>query len=144
MGGHCQQDCPGSDCIYESSVDKAGATSRGWCGGNNAGIFPPACRPAAPNAAPSAAPNAAPTDEPTAAPPTDAPTTGPPTDEPTPAPSSATAVPTEGPTPATAAPTGVNGCATCDLVPCGYCQQDCPGSDCIYESSVDKVGATSR
>merc|ERR1712166_1450314 len=69
---------------------------------------------------------------------------GPPTDEPTPAPTSATAVPTKGPTPATAAPTGVNGCATCDLVPCGYCQQDCPGSDCIYESSVDKVGATSR
>ena len=74
--GYCQQDCPGSDCTYESSVDKAGATSRGWCGGNNAGLFPPACRPATPNGAPSAAPNAAPTDEPTVVPLTDAPMLG--------------------------------------------------------------------
>ena len=47
--GYCLQDCRGSQCTYESSVDRVGATSRSWCRNNNAGEFPPACRPAAAN-----------------------------------------------------------------------------------------------
>ena len=43
-----EQGCPGSSCTYQSSVDKAGKTDRNWCtcDNNNAGEFPPACRPA--------------------------------------------------------------------------------------------------
>merc|ERR1712166_1718251 len=36
------------------------------------------------------------------------------------------------------------GCATCDLVPCGYCQEGCPMSTCTYKSSVDKPKKTDR
>merc|ERR1712166_497321 len=121
--GYCQQGCPGSPCSYESSVDKAGKTSRNWCDNSNFGEYPPACRAAPPIAAPTEAPTIAGSN------PTDVPTAGP---------------PTGAPTPATSAPTNQRGCASCDLVPCGYCQQDCPGSPCSYESSVDKAGKTSR
>ena len=35
-------------------------------------------------------------------------------------------------------------CASCDLVPCGWCQEGCPPSTCTYESEVDKPGKTDR
>jgi len=44
----------------------------------------------------------------------------------------------------TAAPIEPNGCPTCNEVPCGYCQQGCPGSPCTYESSIDKAGSLDR
>ena len=36
------------------------------------------------------------------------------------------------------------GCLTCDLVPCGYCQQGCPPSSCKHESVVDKANKKDR
>merc|ERR1712195_153112 len=35
-------------------------------------------------------------------------------------------------------------CASCDQVPCGHCQDGCPGSSCTAEYSMDKPGSTSR
>merc|ERR1712195_337518 len=35
-------------------------------------------------------------------------------------------------------------CASCDQVPCGHCQDGCPGSDCSPVYSMDKPGSTSR
>ena len=35
-------------------------------------------------------------------------------------------------------------CASCDLVPCGYCQEGCPFSACRYDGATDKPGATDR
>ena len=35
-------------------------------------------------------------------------------------------------------------CTSCDLVPCGWCQEGCEGSSCTHESPIDKPGATSR
>ena len=44
----------------------------------------------------------------------------------------------------TRSPTLPGSCETCDLVPCGYCQQGCTRSECIYEDAADKPGQTSR
>ena len=61
-----------------------------------------------------------------------------PTPSPTPSPTS----PTPSPTPS---PTARQPCASCDLVPCGLCQDGCPPSACTYDQpAVDVVGATSR
>merc|ERR1712195_198821 len=35
-------------------------------------------------------------------------------------------------------------CSSCDQVPCGFCQDGCPGSDCTADYSMDKPGSTSR
>jgi len=35
-------------------------------------------------------------------------------------------------------------CASCDSVPCGFCQEGCPPSACDMMTGVDKVGAVSR
>merc|ERR1712195_224129 len=36
-------------------------------------------------------------------------------------------------------------CASCDQVPCGHCQDGCPGSDCTPDyPMMDKPGSTSR
>merc|ERR1712195_312979 len=35
-------------------------------------------------------------------------------------------------------------CESCDQVPCGHCQDGCPGSDCTPVYSMDKPGSTSR
>lgn len=36
------------------------------------------------------------------------------------------------------------GCASCNLVPCGYCQQGCRASTCTFEFEGDKASVTSR
>jgi len=41
-------------------------------------------------------------------------------------------------------PSGIAGCGTCDLVPCGYCQEGCSLSSCKQESEVDKPDKTDR
>merc|ERR1712166_413297 len=45
-----------------------------------------------------------------------------------------------------AAPTSAlpGSCASCDLVPCGHCQEGCAESACTYESDVDKPDKTGR
>merc|ERR1712195_32520 len=35
-------------------------------------------------------------------------------------------------------------CASCDQVPCGFCQDGCPGSDCTADYPMDKPDSTSR
>ena len=35
-------------------------------------------------------------------------------------------------------------CASCDLVPCGYCQEGCAPSSCEYEGTKDKLGKRDR
>ena len=41
-------------------------------------------------------------------------------------------------------PSVIAGCGTCDLVPCGYCQEGCSVSSCKQESEVDKPGKSDR
>merc|ERR1712166_1490818 len=69
-------------------------------------------------------------------------TTSVPTDAPTTS-ASTTGAPTD---PPTAAPTFAlpGSCASCDLVPCGHCQEGCAESACTYESDVDKEGKSGR
>merc|ERR1712195_471142 len=42
------------------------------------------------------------------------------------------------PEPATAATAATGSCASCDQVPCGFCQDGCPGSDCTAGYPMDK------
>merc|ERR1712166_1241929 len=107
--GYCQHGCEYSSCTEEDvGIDKEGATGRNGCdelnGIPNYWQIPPTCR------ACTAAREC--TTEST----------------PTPPPPTPTLIP----------------CASCDLVPCGYCQAGCPFSTCTDEGQVDKVGATSR
>merc|ERR1712195_469747 len=41
-------------------------------------------------------------------------------------------------------PTATVGCGSCDLVPCGRCQEGCPVSACEYEGAPDKLDKTDR
>merc|ERR1712166_532049 len=115
--GYCQEGCAPSSCTYESQLDKPGKADRNGCGISN-GIWNQGSVP--PNCRPSS-PIVAPTSEPTITPaapnkaPTKAPISGPP-----------------------------GSCASCDLVPCGYCQEGCAPSSCTYESPVDKSSSTDR
>merc|ERR1712166_1683066 len=45
---------------------------------------------------------------------------------------------------ATAATAATGSCASCDQVPCGHCQDGCPGSECTPLYSMDKPDSTSR
>merc|ERR1712166_939911 len=45
---------------------------------------------------------------------------------------------------ASVATAATGSCASCDQVPCGHCQDGCPGSSCTAEYSMDKPGSTSR
>merc|ERR1712166_577757 len=48
------------------------------------------------------------------------------------------------PEPATAATAATGSCASCDQVPCGFCQDGCPGSECTAGYPMDKPESTSR
>ena len=72
--------------------------------------------------------------------------TGPPcptaSPSPTPSPTPTLTSPTPSPTPS---PTARQPCVSCDLVPCGLCQDGCPPMDCTYDQpAVDRMGSTSR
>merc|ERR1712166_899335 len=46
---------------------------------------------------------------------------------------------------ASVATAATGSCASCDQVPCGHCQDGCPGSDCTPDyPMMDKPGSTSR
>merc|ERR1740130_1673081 len=107
----------------------------------NEGIVPPACRPGAPEV-PSPSPSAEPTTHPTNQPTSDTQPNSASTD----APSTSTSVsgaPTDAPS---AAPifSLPGSCVSCDLVPCGHCQEGCAESACTWESDVDKEGKSGR
>ena len=91
-----------------------------------------------PTAKPTSEPTAKPTSEPTAKP-TSEPTTAKPTSEPTDA-------KRENPTieQIKSLKTASPGCASCDMVPCGWCQEDCPYSGCMDKGAPDKPGSTNR
>merc|ERR1712166_600656 len=137
--GYCQHGCPESSCLYEDvDVDVVGKTGRNGCdelnGIPNYWQIPPTCR------ACTAARECTTESTPTPPPPT--PTESTPTPTP-PTPTESTPTPTPTPTESTPTPTLIP-CASCDLVPCGYCQASCPFSTCTDEGQVDQVGATSR
>merc|ERR1740130_1273675 len=137
--GYCQHGCEYSSCTEEDvGIDKEGATGRNGCdelnGIPNYWQIPPTCR------ACTAARECTTESTPTPPPPT--PTESTPTPTP-PTPTESTPTPTPTPTESTPTPTLIP-CASCDLVPCGYCQAGCPFSTCTDEGQVDKVGATSR
>merc|ERR1711865_83925 len=52
--------------------------------------------------------------------------------------------PEDPPSPPEDPPSPPEPCSSCDLVPCGRCQEGCPPSECEYKSEVDKSGSTSR
>jgi len=141
--GFCQEGCPPSTCSYESGVDKPGATSRNECsagGVDNAGEVPPQCRPA-----PCSSCDAVPCGYCQEGCPTSTCTYENEVDKPFATDRNACAkvggVPNAGELPLKCRPSP---CASCDSVPCGYCQEGCPPSSCTYQGGVDKVGATSR
>merc|ERR1712166_1419195 len=113
--GYCQHGCEYSSCTEEDvGIDKEGATGRNGCDELN-GI--PNYWQIPPTCRACTAARECTTES--------TPTPPPPPTESTPTP---TLIP----------------CASCDLVPCGYCQAGCPFSTCTDEGQVDKVGATSR
>ena len=156
--GYCQEGCSPDSCTSEFDVDKHGKRDRNGCGLKNGvwntGSVPPKCRPAPqtptpqPTATPSRTPTASPVQPsgpspaPTAAPPSPQPTTAAPASQPSSV--APTRSPTRTPTPPPAPPPTPGGCATCDQVPCGYCQEGCSPDSCTSEFNVDKHGKRDR
>merc|ERR1712195_465750 len=142
--GFCQEGCPPSDCAYETIVDKPDATSRNGCttfgGVKNFEEVPPQCR-----SAPCASCDSVPCGHCQEGCPSSACTYETEVDKPGATSRNECATvdgtPNSGETPFKCRPAA---CASCDSVPCGFCQEGCQPSSCTYEGGVDKVGATSR
>jgi len=138
--GFCQDGCPPSTCTYETGVDQVGATERNACASGNAGQLPTQCR-----SAPCASCDSVPCGHCQEGCPSSACTYETEVDKPGATSRNECATvdgtPNSGETPFKCRPAA---CASCDSVPCGFCQEGCQPSSCTYEGGVDKVGATSR